>query len=138
MIITTAVDLEGVPASPAAFQAIIPALEGQEDPFAILYENRDSLAFMQTLWTPSGYLLEHQEGSLANHFRTVREDLSAEEVITAFQSFAAGESAWRTSFEYRRIEVRSRWYRLGQAIGKAWGDFRAGYAESRAAARRRE
>lgn len=137
MIVTTAVDPEGVPASPAAFQAIIPALAGQEDPFAIVFESRNAPIFMQTLWMSSGYVLEYQEGSLANHFRTVREDLSAEEVITAFQSFAAGESAWRTPFEYRRIRVASRWYYLGHAIGKVWRNFWGGYAEGRAAGRRR-
>jgi hypothetical protein len=106
MIILTADDLQvGMPATAEALHAIIPALAGQEDPFAILSPGAEDMTYMQTLWTPDGYLVEYQDGSLERHFCTVRADLSAEDVIAAFQSYAAGEGAWRTMFEYERIEL---------------------------------
>lgn len=127
MNIRTAVDPEGVPVSSLALRAIIPGLAGQENPYAIL-SGSARMTYIQTLWTPTGYVLEYQEGSLGTHFRTVDHDLSAEDVVAAFHSYAAGESAWRTMFEYRRVKVGSRWYHAGYAIGRAWGEFRAGVA----------
>lgn len=139
MIILTADDLqEGVPATAEALHALIPALAGREDPFAILSRGAEDMTYMQALWTPAGYLVEYQEGSLGRHFRTVREDLSAEDVIAAFQSYAAGESGWRTLFEYRRVKLGGRWYHFGYDLGRAWGNFRTGIAESLAAARQRK
>jgi hypothetical protein len=105
MIILTADDFEGVPASSETLRTLIPSLAGQEDPFAILTRNAEDMTYMQTLWTPTGYLVEYQEDSLERHFATVREDLSAEDVIAAFRSYAAGESGWRTMFEYHHLEL---------------------------------
>lgn len=138
MIILTADDLTGVPATADALHALIPALAGREDPFAILSRGAEDMTYMQTLCTPDGYLVEYQEGSLGRHFRTVRQDLSAEDVIAAFQSYAAGEKGWRTLFEYRRVKLGGSWYHFGYALGKAWGSFRKGIAESLAAARQRK
>jgi ribosomal protein S18 acetylase RimI-like enzyme len=134
MIISTAVDPRGVAASSEALRAVIPALAGQENPYAIL-SGSDPMTFMQALWTPTGHVVEYQEGSVGRHYRTVHRELSAEDVIAAFQSYASGESAWRTMFDYQRVEVGSRGYHAGHAIGRAWGGFKAGYAQARAAHR---
>jgi hypothetical protein len=49
-----------------------------EDPFAI-HSGPDSMTYMQTLLTPNGFSLDYQDGTLGDHYRTLRSDLSAEE-----------------------------------------------------------
>jgi hypothetical protein len=110
---------EPVQATPQAIVDFINELPGKEYPFAVL-GGSDELRFIQTWWTPSGFILEFQEGSVADsHFRCVREDLSVDEVITAFKTYLDWQA--RPRFEYRKIEVRTFWYRLGYRTGVALG-----------------
>jgi hypothetical protein len=61
---------------------------------------------------------------MADHFRCLREDLSADEVITAFKTYLDWQGRGRPPFEYRQVEVRPLWFRLGYrtgtALGKLW------------------
>jgi hypothetical protein len=111
---------DSVDATPQAIVDVIAELPGTEYPFVIL-GGSDQLRFIQTWWTPGGYILEFQEGSVAEHFRCLREDLSADEVITAFKTYLHWHGRGRPPFEYRQVEVRPLWFRLGYRAGAALG-----------------
>ena len=107
-----------LPATTENIRSILDDLAGRANPYVILAGD-DELAFMQTLWTPSGFQLEFQAGGLEEHYRATREDLSVAEVATAFEAYVRGdESGWRHAFFFRRVEVRSAAHLFGIAVGR--------------------
>src|SRR5438874_723951 len=109
-----------IEATPQAIGDVISELPGEKYPFVIL-GGGDQMRFIQAWWTPGGFILEFQEGSVAEHFRCLREDLSADEVITAFKTYLDWQGRGRPPFEYRQVEVRPLWFRLGYRTGTALG-----------------
>ena len=97
---------------------LVPLLEGQEDPFLIL--EKDEMTYMQTLWTPDGYDLEYQEGSVLEHYR-LSEFASQEEVIWALQSYLKGESYWKTKFQFVKKDIATTSFKLGYKVGAFFG-----------------
>jgi hypothetical protein len=71
------------------------------------------MTYMQTLLTPDGFSLDYQDGSLFEHYRTKRSDLSAEEIIEAFCDYSDGKSTWTDRFEFERIELRLPSFHIG-------------------------
>jgi hypothetical protein len=107
-----------LPATTENIRSILDDLAGRTNPYVILGGD-DQLTFMQTLWTPAGFQLEFQAGSLEEHYRASREDLSVLEVAAAFEAYARGdEFGWRQAFFFRRVEVRSAAHLSGIAVGR--------------------
>ena len=79
------------------------------------------MAYMQTLLTPDGFSLDYQDGSLSEHYRTVRSDLSMEEIIEAFCDYTDGNATWKHRFEFERIELRPPSFHIGYFLGKVAG-----------------
>jgi len=90
-----------VPATDEIIWLTIRALPEIEDPFAVL--DAGDYEYLQTLWTPDGYVLEYQEQSLTQHYRAVRR-LTADEVTRAFQLYARGDRAWLSGFKFEHLD----------------------------------
>jgi hypothetical protein len=112
---------EKLPATRDSISRTIRLLSSKsQDPFAILSES-DSITYMQTLFTPEGFSLDFQDGSLTEHYRTVRSDLTVDDIIEAFCDYAEGNSSWRHRFDFVKIELRPFSERCGFAIGRIAG-----------------
>lgn len=110
-----------VPATHESIAALIPRLVGADDPFAIVSSAGDQMTYAQVLWMPGGFILDYQAGRIDRHFRTVRQDLTVEEIIAALNTYAAGGPVWSLGLEFEPIELRSIWQRMGYPIGYAIG-----------------
>lgn len=97
---------------------LIPLLEGKDDPFLIL--EKDEMTYMQTLWTPDGYDLEYQEGSVLEHYR-LAEFASQEDVIWALQSYLKGEPYWKTKFQFVKKDIATARFKLVYKVGAFFG-----------------
>jgi hypothetical protein len=69
--------------------------------FAIL--TLDDQSFMQVAGGTGGLILEYQDNQTNGHFHAVGEELSAEDVIAAFESFASGDLAYREAADWEPI-----------------------------------
>lgn len=49
--------------------------------------------------------LEYREGSGAAHYHCTNDTLPVDEVIAAFQAYAAGSEAWKERFRWVRLEA---------------------------------
>ena len=97
---------------------IVKQIENKENPFAIL-EKEDQL-YMQTLWTPDGYDLEYQEGSVLEHY-WLAEFTSQEDAIWALQTYLKGEPYWKTKFKFEKKNIATPSFKLGHMVGSFWG-----------------
>jgi hypothetical protein len=94
-----------LPATHDAITSTIRLLRSKtQDTFAILSES-DRMTYMQTLLTPDGFSLDYQDGSLFEHYRTKRSDLSAEEIIEAFCDYSDGKSTMRSRSDGATVEA---------------------------------
>jgi hypothetical protein len=109
-----------IDATPEVIGEVLREIENQENPYVILSGN-DEMTFMQALWTPRGFVLEVQKGSLDQHYRCVQEDLSLEAVRKALCFYLTTDGSFPPSLKFRRVDVRPLWYRLGYTIGHAVG-----------------
>ena len=102
---------------------VIASLPQQKDGdrFVIL-TGSDPQAYIQTLSTPIGFHLEYQEGSIAQHYRCTREDLSADEVIEVFRNYLAGDIFWKRRFQFECRDLRTPSFRAGFRLGKFFGN----------------
>jgi hypothetical protein len=98
---------------------IVKQIENKKNPFAIL-EKEDQL-FMQTLWTPDGYDLEYQEGSVLEHY-WLTEFTSQEDAIWALQTYLKGELYWKTKFKFEKKDIATPSFKLGHIVGSFWGE----------------
>jgi hypothetical protein len=97
---------------------IVRRLKGKEQPFAILL--KDATSFIQTLWTPEGYILAYQENDLEHIYRA-RELVSQADVIWAFQSYLKGDVFWKGQFEFEQKTADNLIYlayKIGTIAGK--------------------
>lgn len=111
---------EPLPATYANLAELVPRLVGAEDPFAIV-RTGDEMTYAQVLWTGTGFSMDYQTGRIDQHYRTVREDLTAKETVAALNSYASGAPIWSLGLEFEQIELRSVWYRMGRRIGQVGG-----------------
>lgn len=93
---------------------IVPRLENVKDPFVIL--EKDDLTYMQALWTPDGYDLEYQDGSVFKHYR-LSELVAQDDVIWALQSYLKDEPYWKMKFKFEKKEIATLSQRFGYKIG---------------------
>jgi hypothetical protein len=98
---------------------IVRLLKGKDRPFAILKDTH--MTFMQTLWTPGGYILVYQENDIQHIYRA-REFVSQADVIWALQSYLKGEVRWKSKFEFEHKTIDNPLvtisYKLGTIAGK--------------------
>lgn len=88
------------PVTDALIARSIHSLTGEGDSFAIL--GKASETYMQTSGGPSyGFVLEYRNGSESEHFSCSNVELTADEVIWAFQSYLADDSQWETELEWQ-------------------------------------
>ncbi|AKE52729.1 hypothetical protein TQ33_1789 [Kangiella geojedonensis] len=90
------------------------ALEGKEAPFLIL--SRDPMTYMQTLWTPDGFILEYQEGSIAEHY-VAEELLTADAVCDVLTQYLQGVEEWRSAYQFSNKGIAGLSWRIGHLLG---------------------
>ena len=76
---------------------------GEEEDFVILSEAENSMSYLQFSFQEDGGL-EYQDGSLERHFRATGVT-TPDEVIVAFQEYAAGDGSWKSDFTWERIAI---------------------------------
>jgi hypothetical protein len=80
------------------------ALSGGGDSFAVL--SRDELTYIQAAGARSeGFVLEYQEGSIDQHYRSTEDNLHLSTVTDVFQLYAVGDSAWRSRATWRHDDL---------------------------------
>jgi hypothetical protein len=98
---------------------IVRLLEGKDKPFAMLRQT--NVTFLQTLWTPGGYILAYQENDIQHIYRA-REFVSQADAIWALQSYLKGDEHWKSkfAFEHKTIDnpLVKMSYKLGTIAGK--------------------
>ncbi len=78
----------------------IRSLTGEGDSFAILA--RGEQVYIQTSAAPSdGFLLEYRDGSENEHYSCSNFELTADQVIRAFQSYLADDGRWKSELEWQ-------------------------------------
>jgi hypothetical protein len=76
------------------------------DGFAIL--SHDDLTYLQTSrMTNDRFVLEYQEGATDEHF-ACPDQLTLEQVTSAFLAYARGDESWRTTFRWQKENVKDR------------------------------
>lgn len=78
----------------------IRSLAGDGDSFAILA--RADQVYIQTSGDPrNGFVLEYRDGSEEEHYSCSNFELTAEQIIRAFQSYLAGDDKWKSELEWQ-------------------------------------
>ena len=78
----------------------IRSLTGEGDSFAILAQADQ--VYMQTSGGPeNGFVLEYRNGSAEEHYSCSNFELTADEVIWAFQSYLAKDGQWQSQLEWQ-------------------------------------
>ena len=78
----------------------IRSLTGEGDSFAIL--SKADQIYMQTSGGPEyGFVLEYRNGSAEEHYSCSNFELTADEVIWAFQSYLANDGKWQSQLEWQ-------------------------------------
>ncbi len=78
----------------------IHSLTGEGDSFAIL--SKASETYIQTSGGPGyGFVLEYRAGSEDEHYSCSNFELTADEVIWAFQSYLANDGQWEAELEWQ-------------------------------------
>lgn len=90
--------------SDALIEETIRDLPNVKDAFLIL--ERSPMTYMQTYWSEDGYELEFQEETVDQHYR-VASWLTRDEVIRAFQRYAANDPSWRKRHEFERLDPQT-------------------------------
>lgn len=105
--------LEGL-VSNRQIEGSIRSLTGDGDSFAILA--RADQEYIQTSGDPgNGFVLEYRDGSEEEHYSCTNVELSAEQVIRAFQSYLAVDDKWKSELEWQPQEFG---YSAGAGAGK--------------------
>jgi len=73
--------------------------------FAIL--TLDDTSFMQAAGGTSGMVLEYRDAKTDEHFVAKDKNISAEDVVAAFESFAAGDGAFKDVADWEPFEMKS-------------------------------
>lgn len=81
-------------------EASIQSLTGDGDSFAILA--RSDQVYIQTSGDPqNGFVLEYRDGSEEEHYSCSNFNLTAEQIIRAFQSYLANDNKWKSDLEWQ-------------------------------------
>jgi uncharacterized membrane protein len=78
--------------------AALTSLDGKKASFAVL--SHSGMTYLQASGSvKDGFSLEYQNGSLKEHYCCLN-DLPLEDVTSAFQAYAKGNSGWQTAFDW--------------------------------------
>ena len=78
----------------------IESLTGDGESFAILA--RAEQVYIQTAGDPAnGFVLEYRDGSEGEHYACANPELTAEQIVWAFQSYLADDDKWKTELEWQ-------------------------------------
>ena len=92
-------DANSEPLNAKLIRDSINSLTGEGDSFAIL-EKMEQI-YIQTAGGPEhGFVLEYRDGSEAQHYSCSNFELTADEVIWAFQSYLSNDGKWKTELEW--------------------------------------
>jgi hypothetical protein len=99
-------DLNGTELTQPRDEALIirslQSLNSDDDSFLIL--SKDEMSYIQTCKTSDGrYVLEYQEGSLAEHYECTDGMLNFQKVSMAFTSYLKGSDEWKTSLMWQPL-----------------------------------
>lgn len=97
---------------------LVSLLKKKDDPFLIL--EKDEMTYMQTLWTPKGYILEYQDGTTSEHY-WLSEPTTKENAIWALQSYLNNQPYWKNKFSFVKKEITTPSFKLGHFVGTALG-----------------
>jgi len=67
------------------------------------------LTYIQAAGSPTaGFVLEYQErsGSKTRHYQGLNCSLPLQEVVAAFQDFAAGGTVWKSRFQWAEMDAK--------------------------------
>jgi hypothetical protein len=103
-------DLNGTeltqPIDDALIARSLQALNGDDDSFLVL--SKDEMSYIQTCRESDGhYVLEYQEGSLAEHYECADEMLNFQKVSMVFTSYLNGTDEWKTALRWEPLESSS-------------------------------
>ena len=93
-------------ANPELLREVLGRLPNRENPYAVLA--MDSGTYMQFLWTPEGFILEYQGGSIDRHYCS-KDYLLSEVVESALIQYLNGESVWCSDIGFYRKNIRGFW-----------------------------
>ncbi len=82
------------------------AIDGEK--FAILGGGPRSGTYIQTAQqdeAPFLYILEYQEGSLAEHFEAVHKGIALDAIVATFTKYMKGDESWRSDFTWKRMKL---------------------------------
>ncbi|WP_144405971.1 hypothetical protein [Kangiella geojedonensis] len=74
------------------------------------------MTYMQTLWTPDGFILEYQEGSIAEHY-VAEELLTADAVCDVLTQYLQGVEEWRSAYQFSNKGIAGLSWRIGHLLG---------------------
>jgi hypothetical protein len=97
---------------------IVRRIKGKDKPFAIL--RKTNMTFIQTLWTPEGYILAYQENDF-HHIYRARELVSQKDTIWALQSYLKGEDHWKSKFNFEHKPIDSPIVKISYTLGTIAG-----------------
>ena len=97
---------------------IVRRLKGKDKPFAILRQT--NMTFIQTLWTPEGYILAYQENDI-HHIYRAKEFVSQADAIWAFQSYLKGEKRWKSKFDFEHKTMDNPIVKISYTLGTIAG-----------------
>lgn len=76
---------------------------------SFLILSRSQASYIQAAIVASNrLLLEYQDGSAEQHYRSARDDFSTSAVIEILEAYRRREDSWRNENEWRRIDVLAR------------------------------
>jgi hypothetical protein len=62
------------------------------------------IRFAKQKETPCGFVLDYQEGSIAEHYRAVDGPLTLDQVTSAFLKYLRRDTSWQSDFRWERME----------------------------------
>jgi hypothetical protein len=83
--------------------AVRSALEGEDSAILGIDPHAYIRCAKQTEW-PGGYLLEYQEGSAAQRYKTVDGPFPLDRILTAFMKYLRRDRSWQSDFQWVRTE----------------------------------
>lgn len=88
---------------------------GEEDSFLIL--SKDDYSYMQTSGSAKeGFILEYQEGDLAEHYTCTTMPLSTHQVVEAFKNYLKNSDAFKTDLKWEKEDFANESSGLGKIV----------------------
>ena len=115
-------------ASNRLVESTINSLVGKNDPFVIL--SKEEMSYIQSLWTDNGFIVSFQNGGIDEHYE-FNTYISRPQTIKLFQAYLANTDSWQGNFEYSKKSIGGFWYKLGEGLGRFFGNLVKGFNEAK-------